>query len=79
MQWRFEKFKGESAIYIICPKCGFSHNVSYIALPFEICINPQEIYNFCPICGEEDTSNHYEENREVIWNQRNYEEMAERR
>jgi predicted RNA-binding Zn-ribbon protein involved in translation (DUF1610 family) len=75
IEWRFEKFIGDSAIYIVCPKCGFLHNVSYIAQPFEVRIDPQKIYNYCPNCGEEDTSNHYEENREVIWNKRSWKEI----
>ena len=79
MQWRFEKFKGDSAIYAICPRCGFYHNVSYVAFPFEIRINPQMIYNFCPNCGKEDTSNHYEENKDIIWNERDWEEMTGKR
>lgn len=76
MEWHFEKFKGDSAIYAICPKCGFAHNVSYVVLPLEVRINPQMIYNFCPNCGEEDTSNHYEENKDVTWNKRDREEIA---
>lgn len=51
MEWRFEKFKGDSVIYAICPKCNFAHNVSYVVLPFEVRINSQMIYNFCPNCG----------------------------
>ena len=33
-------------------------------------------YNFCPNCGEEDILNHYEENKDVTWNKRDWEEMA---
>lgn len=70
MKWHFEKFKGDMAIYSICPKCGFSKNVSYLTANGEICINPQKIYNYCPNCGEKDTSDHYIENVNVIWNKR---------
>ena len=75
MKWHFEKFQGDMAIYTICPCCGFTHNVSYLADGFEIKIDPSRIYNFCPNCGEEDTSDHYAEERDVVWNKRKAEEL----
>ena len=71
MKWQFEKFQGDRAIYALCPKCGFGHCVSYIDFDMSIKINPDKIYNYCPICGTKEETNHYEVNRhDVVWNQR---------
>lgn len=66
MQWIFEKFKGDMAVYAICPKCNFRHSPSTISSDMETTITHQ--YRYCPMCGE------YlyvaGENIDVIWNQR---------
>lgn len=76
MSWKFEKFKGDMAIYAICPYCDFSHNVRSFNLDQGIKVTNQ--YNFCPICG------HYlyvkDDYIDVIWEQRtiseSYKEMV---
>ena len=71
MKWYFEKFKGDMTIYAICPECGFEHAVSYIDFDMSIKIDPDKIYNYCPICGTKDETNHSEASRhDVVWNQR---------
>ena len=46
-KWIFEKFKGDMAIYAICPICNFH----YCAGDF---IKKQitTLYTYCPMCGE---------------------------
>ena len=69
--WKYEKFKGDSAIYAFCPKCNFHYNPSRwnnktgIELAFQ--------YKYCPNCGEYlfDDS----ENVNVIWNDRDIKEL----
>ena len=71
MKWQFEKFQGDMAIYAICPKCGFDHPVSTISDFFELKINSALLYNYCPMCGEKDETDHFlTEEQEVVWNQR---------
>ena len=70
VKWTFEKFYGDAAIYAICTKCGFMHNVSHFKTgSTEIEIDTDRIYNFCPTCGEEDETE-YDDIIDVIWNER---------
>lgn len=71
MNWTFEKFQGDMAVYAICPKCGFYHNPSTLNRDMTTTITSQ--YKFCPMCGEY----LYVEGDEVyvIWNQRNIIEL----
>jgi hypothetical protein len=66
MKWHFEKFKGDMAIYAICPKCGFYYNSSTLQRDMTTTIT--NVYNFCPICGEQLSIK--EEDVDVTWNQR---------
>ena len=71
MKWIFEKFKGDMAVYAICPQCGFHHNASTLHQNMTITITGQ--YKFCPMCGEY----LYVDGDEVdvIWNQRDIMEL----
>ena len=72
MTWKYEKFKGDGAIYAFCPKCNFNHNPSRLntsTMQCELGIQ----YNYCPMCGEylyDET-----ENVDVIWNERDIIEL----
>lgn len=74
MVWKYEKFKGDGAIYAFCPKCGFYHNPSrcdFGAGNFVAEVKYQ--YNFCPMCGEylyDDSPELY-----VDWNERDIMEL----
>lgn len=75
MKWAFEKFYGDAAVYAICPKCGFMHNVSLFKTgSMEIEVDTDRIYNFCPMCGEEDETE-YGDNVDVIWNERDWKDL----
>ena len=66
MKWIFEKFKGDMAIYAICPQCGFYHNPSTLHSDMTTTITNR--YKLCPTCGE---YLYVEGNTvDVIWNQR---------
>ena len=71
MKWRFEKFKGDMAIYAICPQCGFYHNPSTLNRDMTTTIVNQ--YKFCPMCGEYLYVDG--DNVDVIWNQRYISEL----
>lgn len=69
MVWKYEKFKGDGAIYAFCPKCGFYHCPSSF--------NPQTMkceisyqYNFCPMCGKHLYNSHFKDGVNVVWNER---------
>ena len=67
MKWKYEKLKGDMAVYAFCPSCNFSYNPSaYDPESGETTI--QNTYTFCPLCGEF----LYDENTEVnvVWNER---------
>ena len=74
MQWIYEKFKGNMAIYAFCPVCRYStdqskfdhHSGNYIIT------NP---FTFCPMCGEFLYDAGDECN--VIWNERDIVEYFE--
>lgn len=68
MKWKYEKFKGDMAIYAICPKCNFHHSSS-VYNPHSGESVVQNPYTFCPLCGEFLFENYEEVN--VIWNERN--------
>lgn len=72
MVWKYEKFKGDGAIYAFCPKCNFHHNPS----EYNIKTGQTDViyqYNYCPMCAEP----LYDENGEIeiIWNERNIAEL----
>ena len=50
MKWIFEKFKGDMAVYAICPRCGFYHCASSLNPDMTTTITNQ--YKLCPMCGE---------------------------
>ena len=68
MKWKYEKFKGDMAVYAICPKCNFHHSSS-VYNPHSGESVVQNPYTFCPLCGEFLFENYEEVN--VIWNERN--------
>ena len=50
LNWQYEKFKGDMAIYAICPFCNFTHQVGEKDFKTgELNISQQ--YVFCPMCG----------------------------
>ena len=70
-KWIFEKFKGDMAIYAICPICNFHYCAGDT---IKLRINNQ--YTYCPMCGEylyEDT-----EEFEVIYNHEELEVLHEK-
>lgn len=73
MKWIFEKFKGDMAVYTICPKCGFHHSPSRTDANIEITITNQ--YKYCPMCGEYLHTGG--EGVDVIWNQRHISKLFE--
>lgn len=73
MIWQYEKFRGDMAIYAICPVCGFTHCPSRLnceTMLSEIIYQ----YNYCPICGEYlfDAS---DDDFEITWNERDVLEL----
>lgn len=64
MMWIFEKFRGDGAIYAICPKCGF-HYASGSTLEMDAGLRQ---YRYCPMCGE--FLLNPSEEIEVTWNER---------
>jgi hypothetical protein len=80
-KWIFEKFKGNTAIYQICPYCNFRHNASKTEVTIEEDghrkMNTYIAYQYlyCPMCGKYlyDKS----KNINVIWNERRIEEILE--
>lgn len=72
LKWKYEKFKGDLAIYAFCPVCNYSHNPSR----YEWSTGNTIIQNtmlFCPMCGEF----LYDESEiETIWNERDCKERA---
>ena len=47
MTWKYEKFKGDMAIYAICPICNF-HYCAGDTIKKQI----TNLYTYCPMCGE---------------------------
>ena len=76
MKWHFEKFKGNMAVFAICPNCRFYKNISYMTANAEVRIDPSNIYHYCPNCGEKNESDYNSENIDVVWNRRNFEELC---
>jgi excinuclease UvrABC ATPase subunit len=73
-KWIFEKFKGDGAIYGICPKCNFRKSMG--GLDFKT--NEYEIknqYHYCPMCGEYLYDGSDELN--VKWNERDITDLLE--
>lgn len=66
MEWKFEKFSGDLAIYAFCHKCGFHYNPSTVQPDWTVTIT--SLYRYCPMCGEylyvED------ETVDVVWDKR---------
>ena len=76
MSWEFEKFKGDLSIYCICPQCKFKHNVSLVDDKLNITIDPDKVYNYCPICGEKHRGEgKYPEDVYIAWNSRSVEDL----
>lgn len=75
MVWKYEKFKGDSAIYAFCPECNFYHNPSELNVEtMKVEVNYQ--YNYCPMCGTYLYNEKAEINGiDVIWNKRDIEEL----
>lgn len=74
MVWKYEKFKGDGAIYVFCPKCGFHH--SHKCRNWEtgtVDINYQ--YNYCPMCGEYLCDDNFKNDVEIVWNERDISEL----
>ena len=74
MVWEYEKFRGDAAIYAFCPKCRFHHCPSrwnYDTWQSDLVYQ----YNYCPICGEYLYNENFKNGVEVIWNERNIEEL----
>ena len=75
MIWKYEKFKGDGAIYAFCPKCGFHHNPSRMNHETMAC-DVMYQYNYCPICGEYLFDDKAEtDGFEVAWNERDIIEL----
>lgn len=69
MKWRFEKFKGDSAIYGICTKCNYSYEAgSYNPATAESSGVYQ--YKYCPICGRRLYIKPKDGTLDVVWNER---------
>lgn len=78
MIWKYEKFRGDAAIYAFCPKCGFHHNPSRKGMNEDgkWATNILYQYNYCPICGEYlYDKNAVDDGYEVIWNERDIVEL----
>lgn len=75
MDWHYEKFKGDAAIYGLCPKCHYT----YIAGTRWRTTDEGEIfpYNYCPICGEKLRNKPLSEDVDIIWNERDCSELYE--
>lgn len=75
MVWKYERFRGDAAIYAFCPKCNFHHNPSSLVRDedgnFTTDIKYQ--YNYCPICGEYLYDD--KEIVDVVWKERDIEEL----
>ena len=75
MVWKYEKFRGDAAIYAFCPKCNFRHCPSDLVkdenVNWDTKIRYQ--YNYCPICGEFLYND--SDNAEVVWNERDVAEL----
>ena len=49
MVWKYEKFRGDAAIYAFCPKCKFHHNPSELTTDEDgrLTTEIQYQYNYC--------------------------------
>ena len=73
-KWKYEKFKGDGAIYAFCPNCNFHYNPSRLNTKTMQCELVFQ-YNYCPMCGEylyDDSKN-----VNVTWNERDISELYE--
>lgn len=66
MEWKYEKFKDNEAIYQVCPKCEFVNMVGS-AINFDGFVSTG--YNYCPMCGE--YLHTEKEEIDIVWNERN--------
>lgn len=74
MIWKYEKFKGDGAIYTFCPKCNFHY--SHKGLNFKTgTVDITYQYNYCPICGEYLHDDNFENGVDVVWNERDIMEL----
>ena len=77
MIWKYERFRGDAAIYAFCPKCEFHHNPSR-SVRDENDNWTQEVlyqYNYCPMCGEYLYDENAENGIEIIWGERDILEL----
>lgn len=75
MVWKYEKFKGDVAIYAFCPKCNFRHIPSKLEFETMKAYIAYQ-YNYCPVCGEYLYDEKAETNGfEIIWNERDIIEL----
>lgn len=75
MVWRYEKFKGDGAIYAFCPECGFYHSPTNFNVETMQCEVKYQ-YNYCPMCGVYlRNEKAYTDGIDVIWNERDIEEL----
>lgn len=66
MEWKYEKFIGDAAIYATCGKCGFIYCCStFVNNRSEI----NRTFLFCPMCGDKATNAECCD-VEVVWNER---------
>ena len=75
MEWHFEKFIGNTAVYGICPNCHFNEAFGYLRLDGSGDIKIKKVYNFCPICGKPLKPSN--EEVEIVWNERDWTEWLE--
>ena len=69
--WKYEKFKGDMAIYAICPICNFHHHVGQVEFGSgDLVIDIQ--YLFCPACGE---FLYNDEDSDCTYNERSVEDL----
>lgn len=75
MSWKYEKLKGNAAVYAICSKCGFCYSCGGMRSTTngETETVLDKVYNYCPFCGsyENDDCDY----ADIIWNERDISEL----
>lgn len=66
MEWKYEKFIGDGAVYATCGACGYTHCCSSWK---DGGIVIDRLFLFCPMCGNKAT-NTQGPDIEVVWNER---------
>ena len=62
--WKLEKFKDDTVVYMICPKCNNAYSTHKGVSSFDV----RNIFNFCPNCGKRRWNPHLKPN--IIKNRR---------